>query len=456
MAARSRFGLTELRRVFVKHGCTRIYAKRLSQNDNSKQQVYLGGGFRAVGMIPTREVVAKPRPGGEPRFLARLDFAWVDPEGSLDPAPHAQLILYPQYPEVRFSGFLRGCQSDAGKLLRHRPGRDLPRRVLFFGVTATSSVLGLATRSESALGREFNSLTGLKRDGVFLEVPVGTSRSSRSTLLDELARIHRKRWIRGKRLDRAGNIIPYNAQNAAGFTLEAELGVRPNAEAAPDFLGWEVKQHKVARFDRLGVGKITVMTPEPKGGAYVDRGLEYFVKKYGYPDRSRPSDRMNFGGVHRYGHRVDRTGLTLSMIGYDHEAESIVDADGGVVLRAEDGAIAALWPYSNLIEHWAKKHAQAAYVPSRHKKAGAERSYYYGHRVRLGVGTDSLLLLRAIANGSIYYDPGIHVSGLSKGRPKGRKRSQFRIASADVPSLYRSATEVDLVTHRERALPDDA
>lgn len=38
------------------HGAHRIYAKHLSPNDNSKNQVYLGGGFAALNVIPHGEI----------------------------------------------------------------------------------------------------------------------------------------------------------------------------------------------------------------------------------------------------------------------------------------------------------------------------------------------------------------------------------------------------------------
>lgn len=42
---------------------------------------------------------------------ATLDFWWVSDNGSAANAPGAQLILYPKYPEVRLSGFLKSCAT---------------------------------------------------------------------------------------------------------------------------------------------------------------------------------------------------------------------------------------------------------------------------------------------------------------------------------------------------------
>ena len=38
------------------HGAVRFYAKRLAPNDNSKNQVYLGGGFGALNIIPHGDI----------------------------------------------------------------------------------------------------------------------------------------------------------------------------------------------------------------------------------------------------------------------------------------------------------------------------------------------------------------------------------------------------------------
>ncbi|HEY3856869.1 MAG TPA: hypothetical protein VGO67_20995 [Verrucomicrobiae bacterium] len=55
--------------------------------------------------------------------------------------------------------------------------------------------------------------------------------------------------------------------------------------------------------------------------------------------------------------------------------------------------------------------------------------------MRLAEGTDSLCLLKALASGKVYYDPGIKLERASTDSPKPKPRSQFRIASKTlVPS----------------------
>lgn len=152
---------------------------------------------------------------------------------------------------------------------------------------------------------------------------------------------------------------------------------------------------------------------------------------------------MNFGGIHKFGERQGSTGLTLTLTGYDAEKGRIKDASGGIALITSKDKVAALWDFSGLITHWNRKHAQAVNIPSM-KKDKPELKYSYGNIVRLCTGTDFLRLLRAIAKGSVYYDPGIKVENVST-TPKTKRRSQFRIHSKDIPSLYESTREKNLL-----------
>ena len=428
--------LSTLRTMLEAHQVTRLYVKPLAPNDNSKNQVYLGPDFSALNVLPTGGIVSEP---DKPQFKATLRFSWLRSDGQVSPAPSAQLILYPQYPEVRFSGFLRGSPDAPSDLMASRA----PGRLLFLGVTRRGEVIGYASSRDSALAREFRSLHGLPAAGVFVELPIQqrASPDGRIELLRELRRIHERDWIRSKKMGKDGKITACESPNCGGLTLEAELGISQNGFSEPDYLGWEVKQHGVNDFSRVVVGVITLMTPEPNGGLYKNAGVEAFVRKYGYPDRNNRTDRLNFGGVHRFGIEHPLTKLTLTTPGFNDATGKIVDAHGGIVLVAADGREAATWRFDGLMRHWNRKHRQAAYVPSQMKTEPA-RQYRYGDMVRLGDGTDFLRFLKALTTGNIYYDPGIKVEDASSPKPKVKRRSQFRIRSADLGSLYESFESV--------------
>jgi hypothetical protein len=433
--------LAQLLALFANAGCERLYAKSLADNDNSKNQVYFGPGFEALNLFPTKEIVSDSSKKN-PIFKAKLDFGWLLPNGEIAKAPGSQLILYPQYPEVRFSGFLQGCSDRPSKLMASRRNG----RILFLGVTARSQVAGLVVGPSSRIAAEFRAHYAAPTIGVFFEVPLPRfldEETARRRLLEELGRISRKGWITSKQLSSDGSLAPCTAPQCGGFTLEAELGIPKNSKSGPDFHGWEVKQHKVNNFERGTAGAITLMTPEPTGGYYKEQGAEAFVRAFGYADKRGRLDRLNFGGVHRAGVRQSVTGLTMTLVGYDGDKAAITNADGAVALINEAGVIAASWTFAGLMRHWTRKHDKCVYVPSQ-RRTEPRWQYRYGNRVRLAMRTDFLRFLRAMSEGLISYDPGIKIEQATSMSPTLKRRSQFRIASRDVPELYETVELVHL------------
>jgi hypothetical protein len=433
--------LTQLKALFVQAGARKLYAKPLAENDNSKNQVYFGPDFQALNLFPNEGIVADSSPKN-PIFKAKLRFGWLTTNGAIADAPGAQLILYPQYPEVRFSGFLKGCAAPPSTLMACR----MSGRVLFLAVTSDRRVVGFVVGSDGEIAAEFRSLGLSAPAGVFIELSLPTipdETDSRTKLLAELHRINRLGWIDSKQLDSDGALKPCVAPQCGGFTLEAELNIPKNSVAEPDFLGWEVKQHSVTSFARADSGTaITLMTPEPTGGFYKERGVEAFIRKFGYPDKNDKPDRLNFGGVHRAGERQPSTGLTMQLAGYDYAQGKITDASGAIALVSDAGEVAAAWPFSGLLAHWSRKHTRAAYVPSM-RRTEPNWQYAYGARVRLAQRTDGLRLLKALASGAVYYDPGIKLEQAST-KPAVKRRSQFRIASKSIAALYESVEVVEV------------
>lgn len=416
-------------------GVERLYAKRLAPNDNSKNQIYLGSDFEMLNILPNRGVHA----GGAKILRAALDFLWMTGDGKLGEARGAQLILYPQYPEVRMSGFLRGCRDAPSTIMTSRDSG----RVLFIGVRGDGKLIGFAAAADSVVAKELEDRRDFPQVGVFIEVPLRAKRDSRLRLLAELRRIHLAGWIDSKRLLAPGEFGPCAASNCGGYTLEAEMGILPNSLSEPDFEGWELKQFKVARLDHFETGVLTLMTPEPTGGYYRERGVEAFIRRFGYTDKRGRPDRMNFGGIHRVGAKHAATRLTLTLEGYEKSSGKISDVSSGVFLIADDGEVAAAWKYDDLMTHWNRKHARAAYVPSV-RRSDPRLQYRYGSSIRLGEGTDFLLFLKALAKGVVYYDPGIKLERASSTEASTKRRSQFRVKSRDLSALYNRLEALDL------------
>ncbi len=482
--------VSNLVKLFSENDVSRIYYKLLSPNDNSKNQPYMGGHLTDLGFMPTGEIIDSPStsrktkdPKRQIKYTASLNYSWISAEGRLYKAPNAKLIYYPQYPEVRFSGFLAGADFDMGGWMDPvRKGRA-PGRVLFFGVKRNGEILAYLATPDSRIAKEINDFKTTELSGVFRELLIprriepsqsdlfynatdanpltdvadtagdylttsvssSQSVSSRASLLSELKRIHLKHWIESKKLNKNGIEMPYSAQNGGGYTMEAELGVIPNGIAEPDFMGWEVKQFSVKRFDLMNSKALTLMTPEPNGGFYVDQGVEAFVRQYGRLSTKGVKNRYDFTGRHVVNRLCESTRLTLITEGYDAESNTITNGQGGIVLLDSDDRIASSWTYAKLMEIWKRKHAKAVYIPSMSRQEPEHlKEYYYGNEVRLFEGTSILQLLKAVSEGYVYYDPGIKLENADS-TPKTKRRSQFRVKSASLDKLYDRLEVVDLL-----------
>jgi hypothetical protein len=431
--------LKNLKSLFADNGCNKIYIKKLSPNDNSKNQVYFGGSFEILNILPISEI--KTEEAGDwnkERFKASLKFSWLSDDGNAYPAPNSQLILYPKYPEVRFSGFLLKCEKSPSELMTQR----LADRLLFFAVAKNGIVLGYVAAPNSEIVTDFNAITQISEHGVFKVIDLPQAINNRQKLLDELYRIHLLGWINSKRLDGNGSLLPCEAPNCGGYTLEAELGITPNGYSEPDYLGWEVKQFGVTNFAKINSAIITLMTPEPTDGFYKTEGAEKFINQYGYADRTGKVDRMNFGGVHKIGVRHPLTNLEMQLIGFDTASGKIRSTNGRIALVDKKQNEAASWSFSSMLLHWNRKHNQACYVPSLSDTTQG-RKYKYGNKIVLGIGTDFQLFLNQMAMGNIYYDPGIKMENIST-KPKIKKRSQFRIKSKYLSRLYKDSEIVSI------------
>ena len=433
--------LTKLKKIFADNGCQRIYVKSLAPNDNSKNQVYLGGSFQVLNTFPISEIIAdNSGDWSKERFKASIRFSWLSNSGEIWPAPGSQFILYPKYPEVRFSGFLAGCNNGPSTLMASR----IPGRLLFLSVAFDGTALGYVTDPTSEIAKEFSQLAVLETMGVFSVIPIAEEGDSRQRLIAELRRIHDSGWIQAKRLDRTRSILPCNSPNCGGYTLEAELGITPNGYSQPDFLGYEIKQFKTTRFDTISNEPITLMTPEPTGGEYKESGIEHFIRKYGYPDRNGKEDRANFGGIHKNGTVHPVTGLRLEILGFDQETGKIRNAAGSIALIDSNDSIAASWSFVSLIKHWNEKHNLACYVPAK-AITSPVRQYYYGNNVLLASGADFQLFLRQLHSGNVYYDPGIKMENMSSPKPTIKRRSQFRIKTTNLTGLYHRTETINLL-----------
>lgn len=420
-------------------GAVQLFTKSLAANDNSKNQVYFGPGFGALNIFPHGDVVVEAGPQGgavRPRRYAGVRFFWLN-ENGIHVAPDAKLILYQRYPEVRLSGFLAKCEAAPSALMGVTA--RIAGRVLFLGITDDGRIIAHVLHPNHPASGPALALTS-KPLGVFSDISghLPGGKDPRQAIISAVRTVAAKGWIASVKLDANGNAQPYTARNGAGYTLEAELGVRPNGNAEPDYCGWEVKQYGVRDMvNRRAKGVVTLLTPEPDGGLY-NADLPAFMLTYGYPDQNGIADRVNFGGIYKVGvaaHRLTR--LKMEMSGFD-PATGKIDAAGGEVRLVDPNAfVAASWSFDKLLQHWQTKHARAAYVPS--VKRGPPPEYRFSDRATLFVGTDFILLLKGLAAGRVYLDPAQNatiIGGVVHGSI--HRRCQFRVKHRDLSALYQN------------------
>ncbi|WP_257224134.1 MvaI/BcnI restriction endonuclease family protein, partial [Acinetobacter sp. YH16053] len=223
-------------------GATRILLKPLSNNDNSKQQIYFGGNFEVLQDFPLGEIRADGESSKGPIFKAPLKLFWITPEGETEEATGSQIILYPKYPEIRLSGFLRGCSLAPSKIMKP----PTPEERALYASQKRGMILGLAEDKvfaytgswDEKISGEIQEYAEQNQDrqvlSVFYEY-YSSLTDSQELLIGKLKDIYLKGPIRSRRLDKDGTVIFYEAPNGAGFTLECEFGIIPNGKASPDF-----------------------------------------------------------------------------------------------------------------------------------------------------------------------------------------------------------------------------
>jgi hypothetical protein len=449
----AKLNLDTIKSLFQKIGCKNLYVKELAWNHDSKRQIYLTPDLSAFNMLPSNMEFVTDRPGGiaptqkkknkgSNRIFGHLTFAWLSLNAEIDEAKHAKLIFYPQYPEVRFSGFLKGTTSIPSQFLKEKSGEKFPNRILFLATDKVERTYGFLAVGHRSLREELRHEPGYSVDAGLNRISIYKGEKDESKLIRILSTIHAAGWQRGARLQR-GKLISYNASNAVGYTLEALLGVEPNGINAPDYAGFEVKALTVSNFDKPSNKVVTVFTPEPNVGLYAANFLK-FMQEYGYEDLRGRKDRRNFGGIHRVGVRHNRTRLLLSLAGFISTVSNKYDAEGQLQLVDEAKRLAAGWTFAKLIDGWKNKHEKAVYVPAMKRTKNSKCEFWFGNRIQLCHGADFLLVLKCLMSGDLFLDPGVKAENWSAKQPNFKKRNQFRTKASNLPKLYLDSKTIKL------------
>ena len=444
--------LESLRVAFMRLGCRTMAVKILSKQDDSKHQIYLATTAPLTQLFPGHLSVRGASSSetkslstyGAPIFSLRMDFTWVQSDGSQSKAPHASIIEYPQYPEVRFSGFLRGSPRAPDCLSGSEQGA-FGTRALVFGI-AGEKVFGTVITSVTS-PKAFAQLSDLlpwemASTCLFLPVDNSPMQLDRDSLLKEIGRLggkHHKPLI----LKDAGGEPEECAwqSQSAGWTLEALLGIPRNSKPGPDKLGFEIKA--------VGSTRTSLITTEPDFGLRFDLGVKEYLLKYGHP-AELGAGKVVFNGLHKSGKVNNKTGAVLEVLGWDGVSNlPITGEDMSVVLREEKSdLILAGWSLKKLAASWVKKHSAAVYVQSTKIGLKGQERVTFGPRALVGEGTTVTMFLEMVSKGEIFLDPG---DSLNNGKTKSR--TQWRIngsmtsnLSGRLAPLYEGFEEVDLAS----------
>ena len=443
--------LSELQGILQQAGANGALIKALSKNHNDKNQVYSGSDFQPlhpyfdfefderVGSVSAKK---GGKTAGNPILEAVFrNFRWLSADGTEVPAKNLKMIIYPQYPEARLSGFdpVRGQMPQSLSVSYTKANPDAVR-YLVLARRGSGDALGvMVVNPGPQFIQEVKALPSAPRSRVWKEIDIGENAGVElQRLLSPIVR----RVHNGARLDKNGTVIPFNGTQVCGFTLEQALGIVPNSGKNGDFKGIELKTHTQK--------KVTLFTPEPDLGAYQQDFIKFMVN-YGYED-ANGSYRLT--GVHRQGVECSKSQLTLLISNYDPE-ESLASQSGKEIivgLFTRDGHLAAGWSLPRILNCWGAKHNEVVYVPASKRKnadpvmqdAGYSFEVSFENQVRWCRQTSADRLLQAIHKGTIFLDPAPkYVPGQPK---KTKRRSQWRVndIGAAVGDLYDHVEEIEL------------
>ena len=439
----------QLEKIFESVGVEKLYVKFLSRKqDNDKNQIYLGKTSAVTQLLPVQNTIyttsaskAKRHSNSlEYKAFCSISFFWLTAEGHSYRAPDAKLIDYFQYPEVRFSGFLKGC-TESPKSLRKNQQMAYGQRVLVLGSNSSRQIYGLVlTEKEDPLVSSFPSLNPVKEAPILFEHTIGLSiaEDPKDLLITDLRGIsgiwHKNQTLKPNKTEPE----PFKGEQGSGYTLEALLGIHRNSGAAPDKHGFEIKTFKHG-------GKVSLTTPTPDAGIQASLSFLEFMDRYSWAAKTKKGTRV-FNGTHTFGKRCNSSGLTLGVQGYP-----IPEAGVSVMIQLKDdsGTVISGWSLEKLFEKWNKKHSSACYVEVEKRSIPDPKhnfEYKYPGTVYFGFGTTVYHFFDAVIDGQIKYDPG------SETRESGYKnnRPQWRISvpkdfTSRLSSLYQNVEKMDVL-----------
>ncbi len=252
-------GLSYVSDMLKKFGCKSVLIKKLTKNNNDKQQVYfhhnpdllnsifdLTFGYRVASTSKKKNSLVSGKMIPEAVFN---NFFWVSVDSEPFRVSGCKGILYAQYPEVRLSGF----QSDSGMMpssmsISFAKGKPEIARYLAIGADDEGRAYGLMiVQPKNQFAGEFRSLPLYENSKICRLLSITQPQSASDKLKIALKNKIAGKDIKGCRLTADGRTIPFTGTQVHGYTLEHELGIATNAGKDGDFLGIELKCYTNSR-----------------------------------------------------------------------------------------------------------------------------------------------------------------------------------------------------------------
>lgn len=450
--------------------------KVLPKNANDKNQIYFASSFTSLyntfdltlserGASTSHKSTAKP--GSYIPEAVFANFEWLKVDDTRVQAKSVKVIVYTQYPEARLSGFQCIDNTMPSSLsITYTKANPESKRVLVLGRLPSGACIAMICIDPSdAFLAEVSALPGLDGSRVCKLLKIQQNYSDQ--LLSQLTGIV-NRPLKGCRLDRNGNTLPFTGTQVCGYTLEHALGIIPNSSKDGDWYGIELKTHTQL--------KTTLFTPEPDFGLYAE-SFEMFMRSYGYSQDGGSEYRVT--GIHRANQRCEKTGLTLKVQEYrvqdlsNSKSDWVRNEEGGriafpydpntsltskmgsveVVLLDDLGRVAAGWSFERLMNNWGAKHNKAVYVSASKIdnpnpddcSEGFELLVTYDPRVIYCENSSAERLFEAISNGTIFLDPAPKF--VPSDVSKNKRRAQWRVndITRAVEHLYEHVQVFELV-----------
>lgn len=424
--------LDEIATLLTAHGAYEALIKPLSKNHNDKNQIYSGRDFAPLypmfdvdfsmrGASSSRKKSGKTKGKSIPEAVFR-DFVWLDAGGRKVRARDVKMIIYAQYPETRLSGFstVENTMPDAMSVGFTKQHPTMPR-YLVLGRRGSGGVVAIMIADPSSLFiSDVDALPAATGSRVWKHLRLRATAPER--LVTMLANAAGKP-LPGRRLDSAGQTLPFNGTQVCGYTLEHALGIIPNSDKNGDFEGIELKSHTQA--------KVTLFTPEPDMGLYAS-DFAKFMTTYGYLDGE---GHYRVTGIHRVGSRCEKSGLTLKVRNHSREESLAASADNDVHLGLfdDDDILTAGWSLERMLNCWNSKHNEAVYIPAVKTSLADPELLRQGYRYTVEFSqnvmwcreTSAERLFEALYNGTLFLDPA---PKYCPGNPKlTKRRSQWQV-----------------------------